>query len=153
MSMGGEQAIGAAGADHRIRAVVAEGATGRTRADAAWMASDAGGWLARGFGLVAYTATDLLTAASPPPTLREAVAATAPHPTLLIAGAGEIDAARHIQAGAPHTVELWELPDTGHTQGLAHLPDEWEQRVIAFLDAALASERFRRSAPQVRALQ
>src|SRR5690606_29218420 len=37
MSMGGEQAIGASGGDPRIRAVVAEGATARTAADAAWL--------------------------------------------------------------------------------------------------------------------
>src|SRR5690606_8773461 len=37
LSMGGEQAIGAAGADERIRAVVAEGGTGRQAQDLHWL--------------------------------------------------------------------------------------------------------------------
>jgi pimeloyl-ACP methyl ester carboxylesterase len=43
LSMGGEEAIGAAASDTRIRAVVAEGATNRVTADKAWM-SDEFGW-------------------------------------------------------------------------------------------------------------
>src|SRR3546814_12493373 len=42
LSMGGEEAIGAAGDDARIRAVVAEGATGRTAEDKAWLAEEYG---------------------------------------------------------------------------------------------------------------
>src|SRR5206468_1520008 len=37
LSMGGEEAIGAAATDPRIRAVVAEGATGRVAADNDWL--------------------------------------------------------------------------------------------------------------------
>ena len=44
--MRGEEAIGAAATDPRIRAAVAEGATGRTAADKAWL-SDAYGWRGR----------------------------------------------------------------------------------------------------------
>ena len=40
--MGGEEAIGAAATDDRIRAVVAEGATGRTAADKAWLSEEYG---------------------------------------------------------------------------------------------------------------
>ena len=43
MSMGGEEAIGAAASDDRIRAVVSEGATNRMSADRAWL-SDEYGW-------------------------------------------------------------------------------------------------------------
>ena len=42
MSMGGEEAIGAAAADARIRAVVAEGATNRVAADKAWLSDQYG---------------------------------------------------------------------------------------------------------------
>ena len=137
MSMGGEQAIGAAGSDDRILAVVAEGATGRTRQDNAWADRGVGSWLTRAGDLVAFTATDLLTPASPPPTLRSSVASAAPRPVLLIAGAGELSATRHIEAGAPGSVELWELPNTAHTNGLSEHPAEWERRVVDFLDHAL----------------
>ena len=75
LSMGGEEAIGAAGIDRRIRAVVAEGATGRTAADKAWLADEYGV-----FGVVqgvldagTYGLVDLLTPADPPPTLEESV--------------------------------------------------------------------------------
>ncbi|HEX3003280.1 MAG TPA: alpha/beta fold hydrolase, partial [Angustibacter sp.] len=43
LSMGGEEAIGAAAADSRVRAVVAEGVTGRQAADLRWL-SEAYGW-------------------------------------------------------------------------------------------------------------
>jgi hypothetical protein len=43
MSMGGQEAIGAAAADTRIRAVIAEGATNRVTADKAWLSSSTGG--------------------------------------------------------------------------------------------------------------
>ena len=46
LSMGGEEAIGAAAADDRISAVVAEGATGRVAADKAWL-NEAYGWRGR----------------------------------------------------------------------------------------------------------
>ena len=61
LSMGGEEAIGAAGADGRIAAVVAEGATGRTDADKAWFADLYGfrGRIQLGLEWLQYTLTDL----------------------------------------------------------------------------------------------
>lgn len=142
LSMGGEEAIGAMGADDRIAAVVAEGATGRAAADKAWL-SDAYGW--RGWVQEqiegAQTAlVDLLTDASPPSSLRSAAAAAAPRPVLLVA-AGEVEdearAGRFIRSGSPDTVQLWVVPGAGHTAGLDVAAEEWEQRVVAFLDDAL----------------
>ena len=75
LSMGGEEAIGAAGADSRIRAVVAEGATGRTAADKAWLAEEYG-VLGRVQGVLdaaTYGLVDLLTPADPPPTLEQSI--------------------------------------------------------------------------------
>jgi hypothetical protein len=48
-----------------------------------------------------------------------------------------VAAIRDVAEAAPGTVEVWELPDTPHTQGLADQPDQWEARVVAFLDHAL----------------
>jgi hypothetical protein len=70
--------------------------------------------------------------------LRDAVGRAAPRPVLLVAGAGEEAAARHIAAGAPASVEVWEA-GTGHTDALAERPEAWERRVVAFLDRHLAS--------------
>lgn len=137
MSMGGEVAIGAAAADPRIRAVVAEGAENRTFEDRDdWLPRGPNGWVQRAIDRVTFTLTDLLTPARPPISLREAAARTAPRPILLIAGRGEQRAARSIRDGAPASVQIWES-GTGHTEALARRPAEWEARVVAFLDQAL----------------
>jgi hypothetical protein len=34
-------------------------------------------------------------------------------------------------------VQVWHVPDTGHTRALYTHPGEWERRVSAFLAAAL----------------
>jgi hypothetical protein len=77
------------------------------------------------------------------PSLLEFVPDIAPRPVLLIAGGGfpnEIPASRvYRDAGGP-SVELWELPDTGHTAGLRKHPAAYERRVTAFLDRALLRE-------------
>ena len=104
MSMGGEEVIGAAAADSRIRAVVAEGATNRVTGDKAWL-SDEFGWrgaVQERVEWLLYSTTDLLTDAAPPMTLRDAVAAASPRPVLLIAGGDVADegrAGRYIQRG------------------------------------------------------
>ncbi len=142
LSMGGEEAVGAAGRDSRIRAVVGEGVTNRTYADKGWLAENYGlrGWLQQRVDWVLYTATDLLTAADPPVALRDAVARAAPRPVLLIAAgdvADEAAAARWIQSASPTTVAVWVVPGAGHTGGLHVQPEEWEARVTSFLDQAL----------------
>jgi uncharacterized protein len=142
MSMGGEQVVGAAATDTRIRAVVGEGVTGRGFADKGWLPRHWRGWVQRGIDAMLYGTADLLTDASPPISLRDAVAAAAPTPVLLIAGGAtmgnaEEDADRWIQAGSPSTVDLWVVPDTGHTAALRTQPDEWRATVLGFLDNAL----------------
>lgn len=142
MSMGGEQVVGAAATDTRIRAVVGEGVTGRAFADKAWLPRHWRGWVQRGIDGVLFTTADLLTDASPPVSLRDAVGQAAPRPVLLVAGGGvmgnaEEDADRWIQAGSPDTVEIWVVPDATHTAALRTHPRQWEARVMGFLDSAL----------------
>jgi len=141
-SMGGEEALGAAAADSRIAAVVAEGATARTDGDKSWYVDAYGlrGRVQLGLEWVQYGLVDLLTPADEPQTLAAAAAAMAPRPALLIA-AGTLDeetsAAGHIRAAAPDNVEVWVVPHAGHTQGLRTDPAGWEARVISFLEKAL----------------
>jgi uncharacterized protein len=139
MSMGGEQALTAAGADDRIRAVVAEGVTARVAGDTAWRPRDGTGLIIRGESLVRDGLSEILSGAPRPVPLRTAVAATAPRPVLIIAGRppGEIPVARFYRAAAPGSVQVWELPDTGHTRGLATHPSAWTARVTAFFDQAM----------------
>jgi pimeloyl-ACP methyl ester carboxylesterase len=142
LSMGGEEALGAAAEDSRIAAVVAEGATGRTDADKAWFADMYGtrGRIQLGLEWVQFSLTDLLTDASKPIALADAARAAAPRPVLLIAAgriADEGHAAAYIQRQAQQSVTIWVGPEAGHTQGLSVAPAGWERAVISFLDAAL----------------
>ncbi len=142
MSMGGEEALGAAATDPRIRAVVAEGATNRVAADKAWL-SDEYGWrgvVQEGIEWLTYAAADLLTDAAPPVALHDAVAAAAPRPVLLIAAdrvPAEAHADRYIASASPETVDIWVVPDTEHTGALETYPREWADRVTTFLAGAL----------------
>lgn len=140
-SMGGEQALATMGGDPRIRAVVAEGATGMQVADHGWLPHGIDGALQRGMEWVQYTAAGLLSGAPRPVSIPDAVRAAAPRPVLIIAGAAKPDepiAARWFQAASPATVHVWVVPHAGHTQGLATSPQQWEAHVIGFLHAALA---------------
>jgi uncharacterized protein len=65
-SMGGEQALAAAGSDPRIRAVVAEGAEGQQLADRGWRPHDITGIIDRGMEWMQYTAAGLLSGAPRP---------------------------------------------------------------------------------------
>jgi hypothetical protein len=49
----------------------------------------------------------------------------------------EGDAAAYIQREARGNVTVWVVPGAEHTGGLSPAPEEWERRVIEFLDAAL----------------
>jgi uncharacterized protein len=139
-SMGGEQALAAAGSDPRIGAVVAEGATGQQLADHGWLPRGINGALQRGMEWVMYTAAGLISGAPRPMSIPDAIRAAAPRPALIIAGGAVGDepvAARWFRAASPATVHVWAVPYAGHTQGLATAPRAWEAHVISFLDAAL----------------
>jgi alpha-beta hydrolase superfamily lysophospholipase len=142
LSMGAEQAIGAAAADDRVGAVVAEGATGRTAADKAdWLPGGVPGAVQRGWDGVTYGLVDLLTPVGPPTPLRAAVGAAEATPFLLITAGSvpdEARAAEAFRAAAPGRVAVWTVPGARHTHGLQAEPAAWEERVVTFLDDALA---------------
>jgi len=141
LSMGGEEALGAAGADPRVAAVVAEGATGRTAQDkAAWLPRHALGGVQRGMDAWRDVLVGALSDAPRPPSLGAAVARTRAR-VLLVTGArvpDEAAAARALQAAALDRVEVWTVPDAGHVGGLATDPAGWHRRVGGFLATALA---------------
>jgi uncharacterized protein len=147
LSMGGEEAIGAAGSDPRIRAVVAEGATNRVAADKGYLSAyGVRGHIQQGIDRLTYAVADLLSPAPRPSALHDSVAQAqadgTPTPMLLIT-AGNVEterlAADYLDRAAPYAVQVWTVPDTGHTQGLRTHPTEWRQRVLAFLDDALTT--------------
>jgi uncharacterized protein len=139
-SMGGEQALAALGAGQRIRAVVAEGATGQQQSDHGWKPNGITGVLERGVEWVQYTTAGLLSGAPRPMSIPDSIRAAAPRPVLIIAAgavSSEPVAARWFHAASPATVQVWVVPHAGHTQGLATAPLAWETHVISFLTAAL----------------
>lgn len=142
MSMGGEEAIGAAAGDSRLAAVVAEGATGRVTGDKGWLTAQYGwrGAVTQRIDWLMYNIIDLLTSATQPISLRDATTAAAPRPILLIAAGSvptEVHAGTYIQEGSPTSVEVWVVPEAVHTGGLHAERSAWEARVTGFLDAAL----------------
>ena len=143
LSMGGEEALGAAAADPRIRAVVAEGVSGRGTVadDDLVLPGHPGRWMNVAQTWIQQHLADLLTDATAPRGLRAAVTATAPRPVLLVVGGealgGETTAGPRLQAAAPDTVDLWEVAGAPHTGGLATQPQQWEARVTGFLDRTL----------------
>ena len=143
-SMGGEQALAAAGSDPRVRAVVAEGAEGQQLADRGWRPHDITGILDRGMEWVQYTAAGLLSGAPRPMSIPDSIRAAAPRPIMIIAGGARADepaAARWFQAASPATVQVWIVPGAGHTAGLATVPRAWEAHVTGFLDRTLSPRR------------
>ena len=143
LSMGGEEAIGAAAADPAIRAVVAEGATHRTAADkAGYLPGGITGTIQRGMDRLTYGVAALFSSAPVPGTLRSAITRTRRTPLLLIAGGEAVDepeAAAFLRAAAPDRVQTWTVSGASHTQGLATAPAEWTARVTTFLDRALGT--------------
>ena len=76
----------------------------------------------------------------PSQSLTPMMARIAPRPVLLVAGGGfpaEIPASRMYRDAGAGNVQLWELPDTGHTAGLRTHPAAYERRTVGFLDRAL----------------
>lgn len=130
----------------RIRAVVAEGAANRVAPDKAFLAEEYGvrGALQHQIDRLTYAVAGLLSGAPEPASLRESLVAAqadgTPTPVLLIVGGAartEQLAATYLERAAPDAVERWTVPGGGHVQGLAQAPEEWEERVSDFLDAAL----------------
>lgn len=137
LSMGGEVAVTEAANDPRVEAVVAEGVSVRTLADARRRPNE---WaipfendLAM-FGLV-----EVLGPASPPEPLLDAFRSIGNRPVLLIAGKdpGEAELGPIYASAAPGTVTLWSLPDTAHIQAISTHPDEYRTRVLSVFDGAL----------------
>jgi uncharacterized protein len=135
-SLGGEILLEAAAHDRRLRAVISDGsARPRDAVDAndfgfaAKAISEAGLQMVRG-----------LSGMKSSPPLNGLIPQIAPRPVLLIAstaGGTEIPTNRVYQQRGGPTVELWEIPEAGHTGGLKKRPAEYEQRTTAFLDRAL----------------
>jgi pimeloyl-ACP methyl ester carboxylesterase len=136
LSMGGEVGLTSAAADPRIAVVVAEGVSARTWADAraepdANPVAYANEWLM-------FALTEVL-APEPEPVPLVDVVRGIDAPVLLIAGspANEATLGPIYADAAPESVTLWSIPEAPHIGGLSTQPSEYQERVLAFLEAAL----------------
>jgi hypothetical protein len=79
----------------------------------------------------------------PAPSLIGLMPRIAPRPVLLIASGGdpaEIPTNRKYLEAGP-SAELYEIPEAGHTSGLAARPREYEARVTGFLGEVLGTDQ------------
>jgi hypothetical protein len=136
LSLGGEVLLDAAAHDKRLAAVVSDGATRPVDGDKA----NPKGALEGAIGWLTMQSVRAISGMKPSQSLIGMMPAIAPRPVLLVAGGGfpdEIPASRLYRDAGGRSVELWELPDTGHTSGLRKHPAAYERRTVGFLDRAL----------------
>ncbi|HET9322675.1 MAG TPA: CocE/NonD family hydrolase [Gaiellaceae bacterium] len=145
-SVGGEMLIEAAAESDAFKAVVSEGASGRSvrdelanhgfgPADVPNMATQA----------VLTAATAIFTNNLPPADLKSLVPRIAPSAVFFVygehgQGGSERAPNRGFYAAAGQPKEIWEVPGAQHVGGITERPAEYERRVIAFFDAALRRE-------------
>ena len=143
LSSGAEAMVDTAGRDPRIKAVVAEGTQGRTVPDTLDLPNGFTKAELLAYFPLMYTATQALTRAPQPPSLKNQVAKIAPRPLFLISSGTsyERDANRVFYRAAGEPKTLWEMPNASHTGGLAAYPRAYERRVVAFFNRALLGNR------------
>jgi pimeloyl-ACP methyl ester carboxylesterase len=136
LSLGGEVGLAATALDPRIRAVVVEGVSARSWADARLEPDP------HPVGYVNQWLTFVLVdafAPEPRPLPLIDLVARIDVPVLMISGAPSNERKLDpIYAGtAPDVITLWSLPDTPHTQAVRTHPVEYERRVLAVFDGSL----------------
>jgi hypothetical protein len=143
LSVGGELLLQTAAHTRALAAVVSEGAGVRSLAEQLHTPDVPAPlrWLSP--RTIQTAAVAVLSNSAPPPDLAELVRHIAPRPVLLIRALDgnpdeELNRVYLTRSGAPKA--LWEIPDGGHTGGLAAHPDEYERRVVGFFDRALLNK-------------
>jgi pimeloyl-ACP methyl ester carboxylesterase len=142
LSMGAEVLLGAAADVPAMTAIVADGATHRTLDELRALPSERP--LARNFvARVMFATVQVLTGDKPPRTLLTSMLLALDTRYLLIAAGGNANEVRYNERFVEvvgDRATLWVAPGASHTRALEQYPDEYEQRVIGFFDAALLSQ-------------
>lgn len=143
LSMGGETLLGAASQYPQLAAIAADGATRRSLAELLDLPSERP--LVRNFTARVFFATvQLLSRQQPPaPLLGSMIAAPSTQFFLIAAGSNSSEVAFNEMFAATlgEQATLWIAPNAAHTAAFRQYPDEYEQRLIAFFDAALIDNR------------
>jgi hypothetical protein len=143
LSVGGELMLEAAADSDGLKAVVSEGAGGRSIREDIQSATGAEQWLSAPTFAVMTAGTALFSSRALPPSLTDLVGRIAPRPVFfLYGGAGQpaeddLNAKYYAAAGEPKA--LWEIPGAEHVGGINAQPAEYERRVVGFFDRTLTS--------------
>jgi pimeloyl-ACP methyl ester carboxylesterase len=142
LSMGGETLLQAAGEDDGsgLASVISEGAGARTYKEVLEVPG-AAKYIMTAPLFVRETAISLLTGDGVPARNDETIKRFAPNPVMLISGdiKEERDWNRIMRDRSPESVELFEA-DGGHIDGLSMQPEQYEAKVIDFLERTLLDE-------------
>ena len=142
LSVGGEMMIEAAAESTALKAIVSEGASGRSVRDE--LANPGGRWQELIGNGVATAATALFTDNVPPADLQSLVPKISGAVFFVYGERGqapEQPANDAFYAAANGTKEIWEVPGSGHMGGIEAQPREYERRIVGFFDRTLLGER------------
>jgi uncharacterized protein len=138
LSVGGEMMIEAAAESKTLRAVVSEGASGRSVRDI--VANPGTRWNEVIGNGVATAGTALFTSNMPPADLKSLVPKIQ-QPIFFVYGehgqSVEEPANTTFYAVARGPKEIWEVPGSKHMGGIEAQPEEYERRVVGFFDRTL----------------
>lgn len=139
LSMGGEVLLGAASDLPEITAVVADGATRRCTEELLALPSERP--LVRNFtARVMFSTVQILSGEKPPKPLLESMVETETTQFLLIAGGAEtqeVDFNQLFVEAVGESANLWIAPNASHVGAFSLYPDEYERRILEFLDKNL----------------
>jgi esterase/lipase len=138
LSVGGEMMIEAAAENRALKAIVSEGASGRSVRDI--VANPGTTWQEVVGNSFATAATAVFSGNMPPADLQSLVPKIGGSVFFVYGEHGqsvEEPANRAFYAAARGPKQIWEVPDSGHIGGIDARPAEYERRVIGFFDQAL----------------
>jgi dienelactone hydrolase len=141
LSVGGEMMIEAATETPALKAIVSEGASGRSVRDD--LVNDVSWQNVVGDGVMTI-ATALSTDDLPPPTLQSLVPKIKGAVFFVYGEEGQITeqpANTNFYARAHEPKQLWEVPGSGHVGGVDAQPREYEKRIVAVFDRRLLDAR------------
>jgi uncharacterized protein len=141
LSVGGEMMIEAAAESPALKAIMSEGGSGRSVRDV--VANPDTAWPEVIGTSIATAATALFTDNRPPADLQSLVPKISGAVFFVYGEKGqpvEEPANRAFYDAARGPKEIWEVPGSGHMEGIEAQPQEYERRVVGFFDRALLGE-------------
>ena len=143
LSVGGEILIEAAAETTALKAIVVEGASGRSIRDA--LANREEPWWGLPSLAISSASTALFTNTLPPDDLKSLVGRISPRAIFFVYGErgqpAEEPANAIFYAAAGPPKAIWEVPGAKHMGGIDAEPQAYEQRIVAFFDAHLPNHR------------